>query len=365
MSAPFEDRLWAQLEAAAERELLRGGRRRWLARLHDIRWLLPAGALAVILAGLVAVLASSPSPPPAAAIRVLPVGGSPTAAVAAGGAAWLYDSRADRLLELDARDGRVTHTVPIHDSTALVALAGTGDSLWVAPTPWLGHAAPERIGEPVTLRRIDAGSRRIVARIPLRAPHGAALVPFGMATAGEDVWVWGRGGALRIDPATNRVVDSIAIPDDVVYGFAATAGTVWLATESGRLERYDARSGRRVGVSAITPVRRQIDLVTAGGTLVLEGNDGTLHGLDPATGRARWHTRVGGSIGALTASAGRVWLAAENPTGAHHDLVLLDPATGRILSRRALPLGTAQAIVVVGSALWVVLDRGAIAVLRE
>jgi outer membrane protein assembly factor BamB len=359
MSASFEDRLWQQLATAAERQQRRGPLRRALVHWRDVRWLLPVAAVAALILVVLAVLARSPAPPPASP-RIVSIGGSPTGAVAAAGEVWIYDGRA--LVRVDA-GGRVVARHGYRNPVATLSLASTGSSVWALPTPWDGHSAPPRLGAPLTLTRLDGASGRVTARIAVRAPGRRPLVPFGVVATGSDLWVWGRQGALLVDTARNRVARAITIRGDAVHGFAATASTAWLATQDGRLVRYDVRTGRKTELAAVPPRGALDGLVAIDGRLALDGASGTLLGLDAATGTRRWSTRVPGRTSPIVAVGDTLLVSVPDPAGSGDELLSVDALDGRITARHALP-GTARAIVPVGRAVWVVLDGGTIAVLR-
>jgi hypothetical protein len=369
----LEDRLWTQLESAAAREARRGAGGRALARVRG-GWrasLQPLTAAAVVAAALAAVILSgvlqrTPAdrehPPAGADVRQ--IDGVPTDGVTTPGAVWLYDSHSDAVLGIDPADGHVASRAAIGSRSPRVAMAASPRAIWIVPTPWIGHTAPDAIGAPLILTRIAPRSGQVAARIPVRTPAGDPFVPFGVVAAADSVWVWGPGGALRIDPASGRTVGWIPVHGDAVMGFTVNARAAWLATEGGRLLRADERSGRRTGSWRITPVITRVDLVATGGLLVLGGGRGVVTGIDTRTGRVRWRARPGSSARSFTLLDGQLWVAVSDPVRPRDDLVALDPATGQITSRRPLAAAGAQAVLPVDGALWVVMDRGAVAVVR-
>ena len=234
MSADLETRLWRQLEAAAEREALRGRAARAVAalraRVRIPRFAPPiAASLAVAIVLVVAARAVLDAPAPAirrtARPPVFHVAAGLDRGVVAGGRVWLHDTSSGALLRADPRSGAVVGRTPLRGGAAQVALAADGDAVWVVPTPFQTHSAPERIGRPLPLTRVDARTGAVTARVALRAPGGEPFVPFGVAARAGRVWVWGAAGALRIDPATGRVAGALTVPGDALVGFGATTRT--------------------------------------------------------------------------------------------------------------------------------------------
>ena len=370
MSTGFEDRLWSQLEAAAAREARRGPVAQALdhARAGLRASLAPAAALAGIVAALAVGALSGvlqhtpPQHRPAQMAELRHIAGRPADGVSAAGAVWLFDDRADALLRVDPADGRVLARTPLRSGATAAALAAAGGSVWIVPTPWRSHTAPDRIGRPLPLIHVDTRSG-LAGQSDLRTPSGTPFVPFGLVATGDALWVWGPTGALRIDPASGRVLRSITVRHDTVMGFTATADTAWLATEDGRLLRVDARTGARTGAWPSPPIGGPVDVVAAGNVVAVGGHTGAVTGVDATTGQRRWRTELGAAR-SIAMLDGRLWLAVPSPTRPRDDLLAVDPATGRVVSRSPLPASGAQAVVPVGDALWVVMHDGAVAVVR-
>ena len=101
------------------------------------------------------------------------------------------------------------------DFLPVAGLAAADGAVWIA--------------DPVggKLVRIDAATRKVVARIPVG--HG----PAGVAVGAGGVWVtnYDDGTVSRIDPETNTVVGTIEVgphPDHI----AAGEGGVWVAVHA-------------------------------------------------------------------------------------------------------------------------------------
>jgi streptogramin lyase len=116
--------------------------------------------------------------------RMDPDTGRVTTLDVGGGVPFLVDSgrlwgaRPDALWAVDVATGRVARTVPLADSTEVMALAVGGDSIWV------GLRHPGRVGAVV---RLAAGTGKAVGETPVDVP-ARIVVAFGSA------WVTDSGG---------------------------------------------------------------------------------------------------------------------------------------------------------------------------
>jgi streptogramin lyase len=142
--------------------------------------------------------------------------------IAAGGGVTLTHGEERDAARLDPRTGMAT---PIHlDGTPVEAACGAG-SCWVSV-------------DDATLARIDPAGGRVVATVRL---DGQQLP--GAVAAGEDaVWVFAGGLLQRVDPASNRLVHTLAVgPETVDSGrLAVGSGSVWLSDATARtLTRID------------------------------------------------------------------------------------------------------------------------------
>jgi streptogramin lyase len=251
--------------------------------------------------------------------------------VAADGQVWVA-TLAGELVRLDPSSGEVIASAQIPESSPIAVDAA---ALWVADA---------LTGDVV---RLDPQDGTIVARIPT----GVEILPnsvrfpmlFGEArdfaaiggidSSGESVWVGDRTGAvMRIDPATNQIVDTFDVPvtpdhvrvdgDHVLVGnlrggavAVIDAGTGDIVQQlsdlddlagaelfdgalyiqsaiDGRVTRLDLGSGAQTTSVALGPsVVRDHDptlptglVVTASGVLVDTANEpDSLHVLDPVT----------------------------------------------------------------------------------
>jgi outer membrane protein assembly factor BamB len=364
----FETRLRLALTEAAERTQHRSLAGRAIAAAPSLS--ATVGTLMAVIATLAvaAIFAvslhrsASPLAPPQVVARLQladSLGGGTTAAF---GSVWLDDTTHDQLIRVDARTRRVVARLPVHGDVVSAAAAG---GLWVLEG---GHGLD--FNGP--LLRIDPRSNRITARMPLRTPAGK---PFNAAAGGllgstQDVWVYGQAGVLHIDPRSHRATYAIttSAPPDSLASFG---GDLWILTTDNHLLRFDARAGAPLSRTRVT-VPNATDLGAAGQTLIAAAPEALLR-LDSLTGRVLWHIQLpGASSSALTTPAfysvqwtqagGLIWT---QNTGLPHDRVsAIDPDTGRVLTSLPLSDFGTIAITSTGSELWLATADGKVVILR-
>jgi hypothetical protein len=197
----LEDRLWEQLEAAADREAARGRVARGAASTRAAlpKWKLraaaPLAAGAAVVVLLLVALAPDRPRPQWRADRFAVTGADLGAAVAGHGALWSYDRHSGQLLRLDPRTHRVVARVVLPVPSGDVSLASGAGAVWAVPSAAIRHSAPAPAHPPPgELVRIDPRTDRVAARVSLRAPDGSPLLPVDVVALPGAVWVWGDGG---------------------------------------------------------------------------------------------------------------------------------------------------------------------------
>jgi DNA-directed RNA polymerase specialized sigma24 family protein len=339
----FASRLTAQLGDAVPRMEPRGGRARPVAA---------ALAAAVVLAGLVAAVASRTDPgtaraapgPHVVADVALADGLGRTARVAFG-SVWLSATNDEAVLRVDPRTRRVTARIRVGTDVNLGAGAG---AIWAVPRrPTL--AAPRLI-------RIDPRTNRVVARI--RIPSPGARYPLGGAAvlAGRRVWVVGAMGLLAVDPRRNRPVHGVVLGGDFLVVDSLLRGReLWVSRADRSITRFDALTGRRLGrlgwpapSEGVVPygdrfvkvARRSVSLV------------------DPADGRTMWRTRLGTQLNDAAIVAGRLLVEGAAGTRSRDLLWELDPRTGRVIGAVTVPGFSVTAVLRVGREAWLATADG-------
>jgi DNA-binding beta-propeller fold protein YncE len=145
-----------------------------------------------------------------------------------GGSVWIGADEA--VWRVDAETAEVVAEIPVGNVPHEVEADG---AVWTAG-PGTDDATEEGCS---AVHRIDPGTNEVVASL-LVGPHGSS----SMATL--DGQVWSRPAPhllLRIDPATNRVVEAIeGLPAaDEPSWMAGGFGSLWVADWGGKLLRID------------------------------------------------------------------------------------------------------------------------------
>jgi virginiamycin B lyase len=213
------------------------------------------------------------------------------------------------------------------------------------------------VANPGSLVRIDAGSNRVVARIPLGRP---LRDPVGVATTEDAVWVAccayevggrPRGKLIRVDPATNKVAARITLPEEPL-AVASVDDQVWVGTTQGSAIRVDPAGNRMVPVVNGGGVRggAQTVAVGAGSVWLANPGDGSVARLDPAEPHRVQTIRV---LAATLLAVGdrEVWAVATNDQG----VLRIDPADNTV--RGGFPVSyvhSVQSIAYGDGSVWVV-----------
>jgi virginiamycin B lyase len=172
-------------------------------------------------------------------------------------------------------------------------------------------------GADKSIVRIDPRTNRLEATIPIaRGTSG----PFGAAAGEGAVWVTstdgltvgagtpsGAGYVSRIDPATNRVTDSIRLsrfPADVAVGF----GSVWVPAPR-RMLRIDT-STKQITEIAINGAPSDV-AVGGEGVWVTDRSNGAVLRIDPKTNRVAASVSLPVTINNLAVGGGHVWITDE------------------------------------------------------
>jgi outer membrane protein assembly factor BamB len=312
------------------------GRQRRPPRRPRVAALVVLGAALAAALSMVAALWPAPTRlrGPQVVARIAP-GGGLSQVVGGFGSAWVLDNGDDLLLRMDPVTRRVTARLPLR---AAIAVADGRDALWVG----------EGIND---LLRIDPASGHVVARIPLArgAFSGGSPIPIGDA-----IWVVGSERALRVDARTGRVTRAVAVAAD--GGAAALRGDL-VVVGGGSVVRLDGRTGAR---RAAFPAPFPGQPVAAGGALFLADANRVAR-LDPTSGRLLWRRRLD-RVGPVAAARGLLWAEATGPGG---DRVLgIDPRSGRDVASVHVGEFGVLSMHGVGAELWLATAGGDVVVVR-
>jgi YVTN family beta-propeller protein len=293
-----------------------------------------------------------------------PVGGNPSSLAVSAGAVWALNADDQTVTRIDL-SSHIAH--PYGTGGIPLDLAAGDGSVWVVNAASVGAptAAPGAAGEfpePASVARLDPTSARtLTPSIPL--PRSVASSPPGsyqIAVGPRGVWVIDADGSVsRIDPASNRVVQTVTDVD--VSAIASGPEGTWAIeqnTSTGSIVQLSAERGvlRRVQIPAVQltaplssiavgagaiwvtdpqsgllwriepgplPVPRPISLAPgasdvaygAGAIWVANGISGTVSRVDPRTSEVTKTIAVGNTPGRLIAGDGGVWVAVAGTNG--------------------------------------------------
>jgi len=221
------------------------------------------------------------------------LGGSPDWLAIAGDSVWIANDDLKSVQRVDVASNALAARVKLPDEPCSGLASGFG-SLWV---PLCGTRP--------SLARVDLKTGAITALLPI----GPALSEGGITASGDSVWLVVKDGTLaRIDPATNRIRQTVAIPTGS-YNPLYADGIVWITSGAHDvLVAVDAAGGT---VVARVPVGSKPRFLTAGNGLVwtLNQGDGTVSKVDANAKRliASVPAEIPGGGGEIAYGAGSVW----------------------------------------------------------
>jgi YVTN family beta-propeller protein len=245
-------------------------------------------------------------------------------------------SGANGLAAVSTASGHLVTMTPLPGPPGAVTAAD--GSVWVAD-PAAGQVS-----------RIYPGTGAEVARIPVGSAPGA------IASGSGSIWVTetvGTAGAAvtRIDPATDRVIQTIALPWAHPGAIAVGAGQVWVADPAARqLAEINPATG-----SLQRTLRVDLQpsaIIVAGQVIWVAGYDTATVEKLAASGRVLARVRVGGGPAALAVSAGSLWVA----SSADAIVSRIDLATSAVTATIRVGRGPAALVAGLGS-VWVA-DQG-------
>jgi Protein kinase domain/PQQ-like domain len=189
------------------------------------------------------------------------------------------------------------------------------------------------------------------------AAVGAVDQPFGVAVAGDRVWVVGGGGELaEIEARSGKRVRTTNLRGQV-DAIGAGPAALWLLNDTaGTVTRVDVSSGRPVGGTPVRVGSGTSDIaVGLGAVWVTHSSSATLTKLDSATGQVTRTIDIRGAVGGVAVDDSAVWVA--NP--GRGKLIRVDPKTGtpqEIAVGR--PVNNADVAAGDGAVFYVDLDSG-------
>jgi hypothetical protein len=357
MSDDFVTRLQLQLRDAAERETRSGALGHALHRMRP-RLLSPAvaGGLAALLVAIAVVagallMRDEPEPAGPQVVAKLHLTGNPEGIVSAFGSLWISDPVAGDVVRVDPETRRVLARISV-GSAQYIAVEPVGDELWV------------RSERDTALQRIDPATNAVRARIKLRTPDGRAFPWLYVLASRTDVWAVGDEGAMRLDPETGAGLQLVAVPSAVGHaqGFAIGDDNLWSLRTDGRIQRFDAATGRPRG--AFAPGLERTQGIVGFGPDVMAGSGSTIARLDGSSGAVRWEGTFGDRIFASGSADGLIWLHVGTERQGDR-LVAVAADSGKTVSSTVLNTFGSTGMALTGREVWIDTTGGETLVVRR
>jgi streptogramin lyase len=356
----FVTGLRQDLVEAAELERRRGPAARIGRTLRPRAWSPSAlagavAATAAVVAVVLTLSAVAPPPKPSSAkvVATIRVGGQPRDAALAAGSLWIADFEG-RVVRLDPATRRVRARINVGGTAE--AVAGGGDVVWVLSNDDANGGSRSH------LTKLDARNGRVLARVPVNGSGGLVEVGAG------GLWLVPdsphSSNLERIDPDSFERTAYVVLPDrptpGLADGLSVSGASVWTQLR-GTLLEIDAASGRIVTrVPGVGPaheheVRRTV-LARRDEVWTVASTVGLLMRVE--NGRVTQRITVGAAAGVVARTASAVWVAASTGADDGNEVVRVDPDDGSVLQRIHLGFEVPQALVPVGTDLWVITSGG-------
>lgn len=269
-----------------------------------------------------------------ASITAVSAGARPFGLVADGQAVWVTNNVGGTVTRLDPATGRTLATVDVGECPE--RLASSTSAVWVLN-------ACDR-----TVSRIDPSTDAVVATVVLDAQ------PQAVAATDDAVWVTtlGAPNLVRIDPDTNQIAGGSTIPATLV-GVVADDDDVWVTDEAddGRVLRVDPATEEVVEEVAVGPDPSGVALAEDGGVWIVDRHGDTVTALADGEVVDEYALEVGGfetgTRSVIATSPGRAWAT---HSGA---LARVDAETGEVATAQICTAEDVNAVAVVGFSVWV------------
>ena len=205
---------------------------------------------------------------------------------AAPGAVWAVANLTSTVSRIDTKTARVTATVHVGN--------GPYDVEWGFGSVWVSNSGDG------TVSRITG--TKVVKVIKV------GVEPNGLSAIGRYLWITDHtaGKLLRLDPRTNKVTGSVALPGADWVTLAA--GSLWLSQETNRVARVDPSS---LKVLARVPVQRNpLGSALVKGQLWVPCIDSSvIVVVDPHTAKVVRTIKGGPSPIVVLPVAGQIWVS--------------------------------------------------------
>lgn len=252
----------------------------------------------------------------------------PTDLAAGEDALWIADFGAGRLLKVDPAEGRVTAR---SDYVGAMGAAVAPDGVWFTSVD--GNFVTHADFEARTIEEVEVGTS-----------------PSGVAFGADAIWVANNDDATvsRIDPGTHRVVATIPV-GTVGLGIPAfTHGLLWLPDfTAGTVHRIDPTTNSPVG-DPIAVGSGPFRLAVGSGSVWVANRDGTtISRVDAGSGQVVATIDVQETVSSVAAANDSVWVATDEGS-----IVAVVPATAETSQVATVP-GHPVDIAAAGDSRWV------------
>ncbi len=267
---------------------------------------------------------------------------SPRDVMFAFGSVWVAGGPDRTVTRLDPATDAIQAVVTVPDPASV--LASSDDAVWLTSYP--GNS----------LTRIDPVRGQATGTVSL-APGGQGAI--GVTVYDGFVWVANHDGSpttsvAKVDPATLTVVDVIPVGSGDSSGptwVGGGAGSVWVdVPNSDAVMRIDPATDKVIATIADTGVCTSLVASDTAVWVASSDGDGCTGGvieIDPATNRVAAHLNAGDSTGPLALSDRSVWFGTDGGV-----LGQIDPGSATVTGRVKLP-GPAFGMAAGGGAVWV------------
>lgn len=271
---------------------------------------------------------------PSAVIARINVGGHPCGVEKVDGTLWVTDAENAQLLKIDIDSAKLIAKFPIDQKPC--ELQFSRRALWV-------------VTQSGFLDRVDPSSGTVLKRFPVGEGSYESIDAFG------SIWVTNRNSRsmTQIDPASDKVVATISLPEIAPGGLVSTEdGYIWIGDDTSGSTKVLKYSPTTKQITRVTAGKRPA-FVTATGDDVWVANqeDHTVSDLDAKTGALK-HTIPAGespvNLDSIEAGTWEVWV----PDDRGSLLTRIDAHTGQPVERIQVDAGPAV-VRVTSTSIWV------------
>jgi virginiamycin B lyase len=245
---------------------------------------------------------------------IFPVEGSPDWSVITENATWVASARVNHVVQLDATTNKPGLIANIQRPCSGLTV-GFG-SIW---SPSCGKKV---------LTRIDPATAKVTAEIPADPANSEG----GITAGAGSIWMVIKPSSLiRVDPETNKIVSTLALPsgsENPAFG----DGFIWISSfEHNQLLKVDPSSNSIVATIAIGS-RPRFLTIGDGSVWTLHQGDGSISRVDMKSGKvvATIQAGLSGPGGDISFGDGYLWAALFD-----FPLTQIDPKTNAVIKQWA------------------------------